>query len=307
MSAITGKISAERGDHAVHFYEADTDLARTVAAYLADALGEGGAAVVIATGPHTEALEQALVCVGIDVPEARTSGALTVLDARQTLSHLTVDGEIDREAFQRIVGGALREAGVDDRPVHAYGEMVDLLWQAGQIREVIELEKLWNELIDELPVSLLCAYHSEAVGAPQNADALDEVCRLHSSVSGAPAREGTREFQPDRHAPGAARRFVEEALRQWGHSEALLDDARLLLSELVTNAVVHARSPFSVSIRSQDSRVRLAVRDENPAEPTQRPPSVEAVSGRGLQIVAALAKDWGVVATPSGKTVWAEL
>lgn len=313
MSATTARVSAEAGGHAVHFYGSDSELARTVGAYLAEGLGEDGAALVIATGPHIEAIEQELTFLGIDVPEARMSRALTVLDAQETLSGLTIDGKLNREAFQRIVGSVLREAGADDRPVRAYGEMVDLLWQAGKIDQTIELERVWNELVEQLRFSLLCAYRSEAVETPEYEHDLGEVCRLHSSMSRAPARadpatgEVSREFEPDLEAPRAARRFLEEAVLPWGHSDTLLADARLLLSELVTNAVTHARSPFSVSIASQDSGVRLSVHDQDPTEPTLRPVSPEAYSGRGLQIVAALAKDWGVVATPIGKTVWAEL
>ena len=314
MPATTGsQISVEPGGHAVHFYGDDADLVGTVGPYLVEALREEAAAIVIATGPHIEALREELTLSGVDVPGAQTSGALIVLDARETLSDLTVNGEINPEAFQRTVGGALRDAAAGGRPVRAYGEMVDLLWQSGAVGDAIELEKLWNELIECQQCSLLCAYQSEAAGAPEHRMALDEVCRLHSSVSEAPIwdeparREVSREFEPGLDAPRAARRFLEDALRQWHPSDILLDDARLLLSELVTNAGTHARSPFSVSLRGREAGVRLAVHDRSPAEPTLRPIALDAPSGRGLQIVAALAKDWGVVATPLGKTVWAEL
>jgi anti-sigma regulatory factor (Ser/Thr protein kinase) len=146
------------------------------------------------------------------------------------------------------------------------------------------------------------------------------ICQLHSSVSSAPgadpiairdrgiAHEASREFQPMDSAPRAARRFVEDALRRWGHDGWAVDDARLLVSELVTNAVIHTRSPFSVSLESQPSRLRVAVHDESSAVPRSGGQTLEtARGGRGLQIVATLADDWGVMATPAGKTVWAEL
>ena len=313
MSAIKGKISVEPGAHAVHFYGDDADLVGTVGPYLVDALAEDAVAVVIATGPHIEAFEQELAFSGVDVEEARASGALIVLDAANTLSDLTVEGEINREAFELTVGGIVRDAGGGGRAVRAYGEMVDLLWQAGRVSEAIELEKLWNDVIEDLRFSLLCAYRSEASEAPEQRHALNEICRLHSAVSRPPvweeptSREVSREFDPEVEAPGAARQFLEEELRPWVHADTRLDDARLLLSELVTNAVTHAGSPFLVSIRAYDSAVRLAVRDQDPTEPTVRPWDVDADSGRGLQIVAALSRDWGVEATPLGKTVWAEL
>jgi anti-sigma regulatory factor (Ser/Thr protein kinase) len=118
----------------------------------------------------------------------------------------------------------------------------------------------------------------------------------------------SREFRPEDTAPSAARRFTEHALRCWGHDGSVIDDARLLVSELVTNAVNHTRSPFSVSVAAHSPKVRVAVHDRSSTIPVKGGPSTGAPSGgRGLQIVADLADDWGVVRTPVGKTVWAEL
>jgi hypothetical protein len=312
MPATIEKISLEPGEHAVHFYPHDDELARIVGGHIAAALEEGAAAVVIATDPHIRAFERELSAFGVDVEAARSGRRLTLLDASETLSKLTVDGGIDRRAFERVIGTVVHQAAEAGQPVRAYGEMVDLLWQAGDVTSAIRLETLWNELIEELQFSLLCAYQSEAMSDPEQEPGVREICRLHSSVSGAAspvhaAREVSRDFEPERDAPRAARRFVEDALRAWGYADRQVDDARLLLSELVTNAVIHARSPFSVSVHSDDRRLRLAVHDHSSAEPRPCFPAPDAGSGRGLQIVAALSKDWGVAATPIGKTVWAEL
>jgi anti-sigma regulatory factor (Ser/Thr protein kinase) len=204
--------------------------------------------------------------------------------------------------------------------VRAYGEIVDLLWQAGNVQGTIELERLWNELISELDFTLLCGYHSGAALSPEHEHSLGEVCRLHSAVSVAPgaqppavrnpgaARELSRQFVSDEHAPSAARRFAEHTLQGWGHDGSVIDDARLLISELVTNAVIHTRGPFSVSICSRPPKLRVAVHDCSTELPTAdwRPPN-PPTGGRGLRIVAALADDWGVASTPPGKTVWAVL
>jgi MEDS: MEthanogen/methylotroph, DcmR Sensory domain/Histidine kinase-like ATPase domain len=313
MSATTEKIRLGPGEHGVRFYEDDAELAAIVGGHIADALDEDAAVVVIATDAHVRAFERELTASGVDVEEARDSGSLILFDAPETLSKLMVDGRIDRSAFQRVIGTVVREAAAAGQPVRAYGEMVDLLWRAGDVGGAIQLETLWNELIEELRFSLLCAYHSEALADPEHEHAVLEVCRLHSSVSRAAAspvpatRKVSRKFEPRSDAPRAARHFVEEALRAWGYADRQLEDARLLLSELVTNAVIHARSPFSVSVRSENLRLRLAVHDHSPTEPRLRLAAPEAGSGRGLQLVAMLSKDWGVVGTPIGKTVWAEL
>lgn len=289
------------GDHVVHFYRDDAELAGTVGAHLGAALGAGEVAVAIATRPHIDALERALIAT--DGALTATRGNLILLDAADTLAKLTVEGSVSREAFEREIGALIRAARSDGSRVAAYGEMVDLLWQAGNVEAALELERLWNDLISEVGFSLLCAYRSEAVAGPEHEHALHEVCHLHSSV----LREVSREFAPEGGTPQAARRFLGEALEQWGYSGARIEDARLLLSELVTNAVIHARSPLSVSIRSARPSLRLLVRDHSPAEPTLRAPVPGTPSGRGLHVVAALSRDWGVEATPDGKTVWAEL
>jgi anti-sigma regulatory factor (Ser/Thr protein kinase) len=99
---------------------------------------------------------------------------------------------------------------------------------------------------------------------------------------------------------------VTETLTGWacGH---LADDAALLVSELVTNAVIHARSDVVLRLWRTDSgiRVEIAERDSQPV--TARPVNPEALGGRGLYLVETLARDWGVRPAEPGKTVWFEL
>jgi anti-sigma regulatory factor (Ser/Thr protein kinase) len=84
-------------------------------------------------------------------------------------------------------------------------------------------------------------------------------------------------------------------------------DAKLLVSELATNAVIHAGAPFAVSVRADGSTVRISIRDWSTMRPRLRDAGPAALSGRGLRLVDALADGWGVDADPDGKTVWAEL
>jgi hypothetical protein len=147
--------------------------------------------------------------------------------------------------------------------------MVALLWGAGDVLAAIQLETAWNDLARELPFALVCAYRSESVQGHEHAEALHKVCHLHNSVIGSPPRERPdppaaaevcAQFSRDRQAPTAARQFVGDVLKGWGHSPSLLEDAKLVVSELATNAVIHACSPFSVEIRPGGSSVRLSVR-----------------------------------------------
>ena len=141
-------------------------------------------------------------------------------------------------------------------------------------------------------------------------------------------------------APDQARGFVRARCGEWGLTE-VADDLAIVVSELVTNAVVHARSPSTVTMSVTADAVELSVRDRAAREPTLRParhdliadldaavhlpnshdsadtdPRHESlvvgdagsiVAGRGLLIIDALASRWGTTKLTDGKAVWAKL
>ena len=89
-------------------------------------------------------------------------------------------------SFWQATTPLIRPAAEAGKPVHVFGEMVSLLWDAGLVGAVIELEAMWNELGSQYPFSLLCAYPAQAVGGEQHQEALAEVCRAHAAVLGQP-------------------------------------------------------------------------------------------------------------------------
>jgi anti-sigma regulatory factor (Ser/Thr protein kinase) len=304
-------ITVQAGEHVVHFYEDESQLAATVGGYLTRALKDGAAVVVIATEAHRRLFTSELEAAGIDPVRSSRQGTLVLLDAAEVMARFTRAGGLDRHAFRHILGSALRQAADAGRPVCAYGEMVALLWEAGDVLAAIELERAWNELAAELPFGLLCAYRSESVTGDDHADALHEVCHLHTSVvdaraSASDAIQTRAHFGAERQAPGEARHHVADVLTRWGESAPLVEDAKLVVTELAANAVVHARSAFSVEVRRHQSTVRVSVRDASPVKPTLRHDEM-AASGRGLRLVDAIAANWGVEIADDGKTVWAEL
>ena len=105
----------------------------------------------------------------------------------------------------------------------------------------------------------------------------------------------------------AARQFVRQALANWEMQE-FVDDAVLVASELVSNAVLHARTGIRLTLSSEGlGAVRIEVYDENPRMPTTTATPLHATSGRGLLSVAALASAWGTEDRGDGKVVWARL
>ena len=113
---------------------------------------------------------------------------------------------------------------------------------------------------------------------------------------------------PEPTSARACRRFLLDSLASWG-AEALADEAVLLVSELVTNAVLHAGTDIEVVVDLRDERLRVEVRDRDPRLPSVRRYSVLSGTGRGLALVAETADRWAVEPAPdgTGKTVWFEL
>ena len=105
-----------------------------------------------------------------------------------------------------------------------------------------------------------------------------------------------------------ARCFVAGTLSQWGNTQ-LVEAAALLVSELVTNAITHARSEVHVVIGhgGNFAVLRVEVRDFSAEPPTLGRFDLDAISGRGLALVEALSDRWGVETHSSGKRVWFEL
>ncbi|MFE2755152.1 ATP-binding protein [Actinosynnema sp. NPDC059335] len=108
-------------------------------------------------------------------------------------------------------------------------------------------------------------------------------------------------------ASAQARQVLGEAGASWGLSEDTIDDANLVVTELVSNAVDHASGPVGLTLSRTETGLRIEVADQSATPPQPRPVQVDSARGRGLIIVAALSRAWGSDPTPDGKVVWAEL
>ena len=117
-------------------------------------------------------------------------------------------------------------------------------------------------------------------------------------------------LDPTAAAVSGARRHVREALRACG-AEDLEESGELGVSELVTNAVLHARTRLELTVRTTArGTVRIEVADASPAPPRQRRFGTSSTTGRGLRLVESAAVAWGIDPHPPargpGKTVWFE-
>ncbi len=110
------------------------------------------------------------------------------------------------------------------------------------------------------------------------------------------------------HGPAAARRVIGALLPVWELS-GLRETAELVVSELVTNAYLHApgSDSFELELVRRENGVRLALADGSSIRPLLRELNQEDPSGRGMALVAALASSWGAEDHHGGKRVWVDL
>jgi hypothetical protein len=315
MAGQNAQSLAGRGDHAVRFYGDDGELSASVSAFLGQGLADGGSALVVATPAHRDAFAAALAGGAPRGSAARVAGRLVMVDAAGMLDGFLAGGRLDHSRFRAAAGELVGRAAGAGAPVRIYAEMVALLWDEGQVTLALELEALWNDLAAQVPFSLLCGYPARLVSGQGDAGALGQVCRLHTRVAGlrpAPPAAGgavpeegeaVRRFPLELDSAREARHWVLGRLGpQDGEADAA--DAAIVIAELAANAVLHARSAFTVTVSRAGGAVRISVRDAARLGDGER---LVTVPGHGLDMVAKLAARWAVEPLPDGKVIWAEL
>lgn len=123
---------------------------------------------------------------------------------------------------------------------------------------------------------------------------------------GVTRREAEFAIGADPAGVASARRFTRECLDRWALGD-MVDTAVLLVSEAVTNVILHARTPGSLRFVVGDQVLRVEVRDGSARPPSPKGYQPMAATGRGLQLIEALSRHWGTEPEPGGKLTWFEL
>jgi PAS domain-containing protein len=172
--------------HSVQFYGEDEALIEGLSRFIGAALGAGDAAVVIATPAHRSALNKQLRALGLDVQLATSEGRFVALDAAATLSKFVVNGRLQADRFNGIIGKVLtgvRASCRGENPrIAAFGEMVALLWADGKAEQAVQLEQFWNDLSHTHSFHLRCAYPIGAFDRSADVAPFHQICSEHSHV-----------------------------------------------------------------------------------------------------------------------------
>lgn len=295
--------------HDVSFYEERGALERCIVRYAVEGLLADETVVLIVRASSLSKVRDALAVSGVDVDEMGRRGVLVLFDADATLASVKTGKGIDWSAVAALAGRVVANAMDTGRPVRLFGEMVAILWERGDVRQAMDLERLWHGLSHEHGFDVLCAYPSVATTLPGAAVTMNAMCGMHDatvSIDDWRRHIFLASYACETAAVTAARRCLRDMWAPTTNADRL-DDALLIVSELAANAVQHARTPFSVEAQRDRDLARVIVRDSSALQPVMRHSDPTAPGGRGLALVNVLAHSWGVTRTPDGKKVWATI
>ena len=176
---VRGNVASE---HLVHLFDAPQSLVDIVATHLYEGWRRGDSLLVAARASHWALASIELAGRGCPVDELIASGRLIVLDASTTLASFMVNGEPERERFQRSIGDVVRSLCRESAAgLTAYGEMVDILAAQGNFIAAEHLEALWNALSTECSFRLLCGYSSSHFDDDRSVGHLDRIDAQHTN------------------------------------------------------------------------------------------------------------------------------
>ncbi|ELS58597.1 SpoIIE family protein phosphatase [Streptomyces viridochromogenes] len=168
------------------------------------------------------------------------------------------------------------------------------------------MDRLAHELARSDPAHLGLVADALLVGA-RRSDDIALLLMRYDGMAVRPLRESWTVWRVP-EAVGHARRFTRRTLRTWGVAAQDIDAVLLVVSELVTNALVHTDGRVRLDLTLVNDRLRVAVADASPRTPV-KPTSIswEATGGRGILLVEAMSATWGTVPVSGGKQVWSEI
>lgn len=175
----------ESNSHILQLYGADrTALTANVSRYLHEGLRQGDHLLVIATPEHRSAFLQQLKLMGADPDTAERAGQIVWLDAAESLRQFMTGEQPDRTLFDSTIGATvrrIRSTSFGGR-VRAYGDMVGILWESGQLAAALRVEALWNELLAQVGFRLYCSCPIDVSNGDVRKDIMEDLLCAHTRL-----------------------------------------------------------------------------------------------------------------------------
>jgi hypothetical protein len=218
-------------------------------------------------------------------------------------------GRLDLSTYPTLRDGLLKIAV--DEPVGLVVQLGDA-FEFGSDGLASVFSSVWMRISEWPGVPLVVAAESASHRATMVASGVHRFVRHFATLPDAvvalgsppPRRRDLLELPPALIASRLSRRFVKDTCERWSAAD-VVDDALVVTSELVENAVRHTASGPRLRLELRPGQLSIAVRDSDPTPPALREPDDRG--GHGLPLVAAVSRVWGTAPSADGKVVWAVL
>lgn len=220
--------SAGPRDHIVQLYQDQQFLNRAVCRFAASAIANGEGVILVPTAAHWDAFRPRLEAEGVDVATAQDRGQLTVVDADELLPQFMRKAMPDAPLFLGLAGDTIARSRDGDRypRVRWWGEMVNVLWERGDVAASMDLEDQFDRLAHDHEIAIFCSFVMDNFDGDVHARMLPRLGQNHSHLI--PVQDYAR-----------LERAVSEALREiFGENEA-----RVLEEQLAPRAAVAFQMP----------------------------------------------------------------
>ncbi len=175
---------AAPSDHIVQLYQDQQFLNRAVCRFAAAAIANGEGVILVPTIAHWDAFRPRLESEGVDVKAAEKRGQLTIVDANNLLPTFMRDGMPDSPVFLGLAANVVSQARGDGRypKVRWWGEMVNLLWERGDVAASMNLEDLFDKLAHEQDIAIFCSFLMDNFNGDVHARMLPRLSENHSHL-----------------------------------------------------------------------------------------------------------------------------
>ena len=209
-------IDAPVGRHLAQLHKDKQARVEAVSVFVEEGLRRGNGVVVVTSSLEADHLLERLSMDRLDPEVFRRSGQFVIHDAEVLLGQFMKGGMPDWGIFRRTMGSVLDKVeALGYSTARVYGDMVDILWQQGQVQAAIRLEELWNDFGRMYPFSLFCSYMYDNRDESFYKNPLHEIGRTHTDIVVSPDDEMCREVMVN-----AIRDIFGMKLSEMLHSES---------------------------------------------------------------------------------------